>query len=83
MSTKLNYQTLTAVIPLTTLKLVFKEEMEFLATHRWLFLENQCDIIFAIGTDNLNISQLQAIRKMMEQVRKMEEQEKQQAVSGH
>jgi hypothetical protein len=74
---KLNYQTLTAVISVDTLKLIFQPELDFVTKHRWIFLENQPDILFAldgavnaVAGDNrvvrggLMISQLLAIRKM-------------------
>jgi hypothetical protein len=81
MTTKLNYQTLTAVISNGTLKLVFQPELDFLTTHRWLFLKNQPDILFALNGNNLTISQLLAIREMRAQIEKQEEQERQTQVN--
>jgi hypothetical protein len=83
---KLNYQTLTAVISVDTLKLVFRPELDFVTKHRWLFLENQPDILFAldgavnaVAGDNrvvrggLMISQLLAIREMKANIETQQE----------
>jgi hypothetical protein len=75
--TKLNYQTLTQVISNDTLKLVFEPELDFITTHRWLFLENQPDILFALNGNSLTIAQLLAIREIRAQIEKQEEQERQ------
>jgi ABC-type bacteriocin/lantibiotic exporter with double-glycine peptidase domain len=86
---KMNYQTLTATISVDTLQLLFKEELDFITTHRWLFLEQHSEIIFSLdgitatveGSNRvirggLSVGQLMAVRGMRENVRQQEEQEK-------
>ena len=78
----MQYTVLTAVIKTEILKFLFKEEMHFVAQHRFLFLEQHPEVIFAINNDAVIVQQLVTIREMMSHVKKLEEQEKQQAVSG-
>jgi hypothetical protein len=75
----LQYTVLTAVLKTSTLELLFKEELAFISKHKFLFLEKQPEIIFAINTDSVIVKQMLAVRDMMENVRKQEEQEKEQA----
>lgn len=95
---KLNYQTLTAVISNDVLKLIFQPELDFITQHRWLFLENQPEILFrldgaggnAVAGDSrvvrggLMIQQLLAIREMKANIEKQEEeQRKMEAYNGN
>jgi hypothetical protein len=78
----LAYTTLTAVIKTETLKLIAAEELAFIAKHKYLFLEQHPEIIFCLNNDNMIVKQLTTVHEMMLQVAQIEEQDKQQAVSG-
>jgi hypothetical protein len=78
----LAYTTLTAVLKTETLKLIAKEELDFIAKHKYLFLSQHPEIIFALNNDNMIVKQLTTVHEKMLQVAQIEEQDKQQAVSG-
>jgi hypothetical protein len=78
----MQYTVLTPALSTKTLGLVFTNEMDFVKKHRYLFLEQHPEIIFAINNDSVIVNQLTTIHEMMEQVKKIEEQEKQNSVIG-
>jgi hypothetical protein len=73
----LAYTTLTAIIKTETLKLIAKEELDFIAKHKYLFLSQHPEVIFALNNDSMIVKQLTTVHEMMEQIKKIEEQEKQ------
>jgi hypothetical protein len=79
MSNKLNYQTLINKITNETLKLAFHPELDFITTHRFVFIEQNPDILFALNEGGLSIAMLLAIRSMRENIEAQHAQEKAQA----
>lgn len=76
MTTKLNYQLLTAQISVETIKYLFENEALFVKQHIWLFTERHPELLMAWNSGSLMLSQLQTIRAMMDEVAKLEEQQK-------
>jgi hypothetical protein len=76
MSTKLNYQLLTAAMSVETMKYLFEKEAQFLKEHVWLFAEQQPQLLLSWNNGALTFGELQQIRSMMENVKKQEEQQK-------
>ena len=76
MSIKLNYQLLTAQIAVETIKFLYEEEARFMKQHIWLFTDRQPEFVMTWNSGSLMLSQLQTIRAMMDEVAKLEEQQK-------
>jgi hypothetical protein len=64
----LPYPILTAVLSNDTLKILFPDLLEFVAKHRWIFIESHFEVIAALQSNSVSVAMLMSINGMMEQV---------------
>jgi hypothetical protein len=59
------------------LGILFKDELNFISQNIELFLEKQPAVILAINSDTTIVSQMMAVRRMMHEATKYDEQQRQ------
>lgn len=72
----MEYPVLTARLNLKTLEILFKKELDFIASNVELFLNQQPEVVLAINSDTVIVSMMLAVRRMMHEAAKRDEQQR-------
>jgi hypothetical protein len=72
----MEYSVLTARLNVRTLELLFKKELSFIAENVELFLNQQPEVVLAINSDTVIVSMMLAVRRMMHEAAKHDEQQR-------